>query len=66
MDLSDHYLVDMIPNITKHNQPSKYTIKRCLRNIDIDAFKSEVVDVSDNIMMGSDISSCIELLNKTL
>ena len=27
---------------------------------------SEVVDISDNNMIGSDISSCIELLNKTL
>ena len=53
-------------NITKPKQPSKYTVKRCLRNIDIDAFKSEVVDISDNIMIGSDISSCIKLLNKTL
>ena len=25
-----------------------------------------MVDISDNIMIGSDISSCIELLNKTL
>ena len=64
--LSDHYLVEMNQNITKPKQPLKYTVKRCLRNIDIDAFKSEVVDISDNIMIGSDISSCIELLNKTL
>ena len=27
---------------------------------------SGVVDISNNIMIGSDISSCIELLNKTL
>ena len=64
--LSDHYLVEMNLNITKPKQPLKYTVKRCLRNIDIDAFKSEVVDISDNIMIGSDTSSCIELLNKTL
>ena len=64
--LSDHYLVEMNLNITKPKQPLKYTVKRCLRKIDIDAFKSEVVDISDNIMIGSDISSCIELLNKTL
>ena len=64
--LSDHYLVEMNLNITKHKQPSKYTVKRCLRNIDINAFKSEVVDIGDNIMIGSDISPCIELLNKTL
>ena len=61
--LSDHYLVEMNLNITKPKQPLKYTVKLCLRNIDIDAFKSEVVDISDNIMIGSDISSCIELLN---
>ena len=64
--LSDHYLMEMKINITKHKQPSKYTIKLCPRNIDIDAFKSEVVDINDNIMIDSDISSCIELLNKTL
>ena len=64
--LSDHYLVEMNLNITKPKQPLKYTVKRCPRNIDIDAFKSEVVDISDNIMIGSDTSSCIELLNKTL
>ena len=62
--LSDHYLVEMNLNITKPKQPLKYTVKRCLRNIY--AFKSEVVDISDNIMIGSDTSSCIELLNKTL
>ena len=56
----------MYLNITKTKQPLKYTVKRCLRNIDIDAFKSEVVDISDNIMISSDISSRIELLNKTL
>ena len=59
--LSDHYLVEMNINITKHKQPSQYTVKQWLRNIEIDAFKSEVVDISDNIMIGSDISSCIEL-----
>ena len=64
--LSDHYLVEMNLNITKPKQPLKYTVKRCLRNIDIDAFKSEAVDISDTIMIGSDTSSCIELLNKTL
>ena len=64
--LSDHYLVEMNINITKHKQPLKYTVKRCLRNRDVDAFKSEVVYISDNIMIASDISSCIELLNKTL
>ena len=37
--LSDHYLVEMNLNITKHEQPSKYTVKQCLCNIDIDAFK---------------------------
>ena len=57
--LSDHYLVEKNLNITKPKQPLKYTVKRCLRNTDIDAFKSEVVDISDNIMIGSDISSCI-------
>ena len=37
-----------------------------LRNMD--TFKREVVDICDNILIGSgsDISSCIELLNKTL
>ena len=64
--LSDHYLVEMNLNITKQKQPLKYTVKRCLRNMDIYAFKSDVVDISDNIMIGSDISTCIELLNKTL
>ena len=65
--LSDHYLVEMNLNITKPNQPLQYTVKRCLRNIDIDSFnKSEVVDISDTIMIGSDILSCNELLNKTL
>ena len=68
--LSDHYLVEMNLNITKPKQPLKYTVTRCLRNIYIYIyiyeFKSEVVDISDNIMIGSDISSCIELLNKTL
>ena len=64
--LSDHYLVDMNLNITKPKQPLKYTVKRCLRNIYLDAFKSEVVDISDTIMIGNDISSYIELLNKTL
>ena len=64
--LSDHYLAEMNLNITKPKQPLKYTVKRCLRDIDIDAFKSEVVNISDTIMIGSDISSCIELLNKTL
>ena len=49
--LSDHYLVEM--NLNK--QPLKYTVKRCLSNIDIDAFKSEVVDIINNIMIGSDI-----------
>ena len=63
--LSDHYLVEMNLNINKHKQPSKYTVNRCLRNIDIAAFKSEVVDISDNIMIGSYILSCIDLLNKT-
>ena len=63
--LSDHYLAEMNLNITKPKQPLKYTVKRCLRDIDIDAFKSEVVNISDTIMIGSDISSCIELLNKT-
>ena len=65
--LSDHYLVEMNLNITKLKQPLKYTVKQCHLNIDnIYAFKSDVVDISDNIMIGSDISSCIELLNKTL
>ena len=64
--LSDHSLVEMNLNITKPKNPLKYTVKRCIRNIVIDAFKSEVVDISDNIMIGSDILSCIELLNKTL
>ena len=63
--LSDHYLVKINLIITKHKQPLKYTVKQCLRNIDIDAFKKEVVDISD-IMIGSDILSCIELLNRTL
>ena len=45
--LSDHYLVEMNLNITKPKQPLKYIVKRCLRNIDIDAFKNEVVDLSD-------------------
>ena len=58
--------MEMNLNITiKHQQPSEYTVKRCLRNIDIDAFKSEMVEKSDNIMIGNDISSCIKLLNKT-
>ena len=61
-----HYLVEMNLNFTKHEQPLKYTVKRCLCNIDIDAFKSEVVNISDNIMIGSDILSCIKLLNKTV
>ena len=30
MALSDHYLVEMNLNITKHKQPSKYTVKRCI------------------------------------
>ena len=64
--LSDHYLVNMNLNITKHKQPSRYPVKQCLRIIDTDVFKSEVVDITDNIMIRSDISSCIELLNKTL
>ena len=37
--LSYHYLVEMNLNITKQKQPSKYTVKRWLCNIDIDAFK---------------------------
>ena len=46
VSLSDHYLVEMDINITKPKQPLKYTFKRWLRNIDIDEFKSEVVDIS--------------------
>ena len=57
--LSDHYLVEINLNITEHKQPLKYTVKRCLRIIDINAFKSVVVDISDNIMVGSYISPCI-------
>ena len=54
-----YLMVKMNLNITKDIQLSKYTVKRCLCNID--AFKSEVVDINDNIMIGSDISLCIKL-----
>ena len=44
--LSDHYLVKMNLNSTKHKQPSKYPVKRCLRNIII---------INNNIYLKSNI-----------
>ena len=59
--LSGHHLVEININITEHKQPSKYNVKRCIHIIG--DFKSGVIDMSDTILIGSDVSSCIQLLN---
>ena len=64
--LSDHYMVEMHLNIEKYKEKPKYAFKRCLRNIDIETFKSNVAAISDRIIIDPDISACTESLNMSL